>query len=376
MALLLAAVPDRPAPLRALDRRRLALGAPPRLRRVPDLGAVAGDRGGQHVDGRVTAVALDARASRWLVEVEGPAGTSRHAGGALVLTGPGVHRAFPHEPGVAAAGLPLRQQAQRVRPPARGARVRRRRRRRRRERAQLRDVPARLPAPRPLHRLHADAADEPRRELPREPRLLQPRRGRMGARSTCRRGATSSSTPTAASSTRRAWRRSPTTTAAASSPAGSPTSARAEAARGCGSSTSRRRASPAREHEYVVNCTGFDLLAQLRDLFPAPLRARGREPGRGRSGTGRAGTEVRIGRALELEGMEPRLHIPGLGGLSQGPGLRQPRRPRPALQPGAAAAAPGKVLYAGIWRRARVCNINLYRLSKYEVFQSNRGELT
>ena len=47
MALLLAAVHDRPAPLRALDRRRLALGAPPRLRRVPDLGAVAGDRGGR-----------------------------------------------------------------------------------------------------------------------------------------------------------------------------------------------------------------------------------------------------------------------------------------------------------------------------------------
>ena len=34
-----------------------------------------------------------------------------------------------------------------------------------------------------------------------------------------------------------------------------------------------------------------------------------------------AGTEVRIGRALELEGMQPRLHIPGLAGLSQGPGF-------------------------------------------------------
>ena len=30
---------------------------------------------------------------------------------------------------------------------------------------------------------------------------------------------------------------------------------------------------------------------------------------------------MRIGRALELEGMEPRLHIPGLAGLSQGPGF-------------------------------------------------------
>ena len=90
--------------------------------------------------------------------------------------------------------------------------MRRRHRRRRRERAQLRDVPARLPAAGALHDLHADAAAEPRRELPREPRLLQPRRGRMGRARPGAPGATSSSTPTAASSTRRAWRRSPTTT--------------------------------------------------------------------------------------------------------------------------------------------------------------------
>ena len=31
---------------------------------------------------------------RWLVEVEEPAGITRHACGALVLTGPGVHRSF------------------------------------------------------------------------------------------------------------------------------------------------------------------------------------------------------------------------------------------------------------------------------------------
>jgi hypothetical protein len=32
-------------------------------------------------------------------------------------------------------------------------------------------------------------------------------------------------------------------------------------------------------------------------------------------------TEVPIGRGLELEGVRPRLHIPGLGGLRQGPGF-------------------------------------------------------
>jgi mycobactin lysine-N-oxygenase len=73
-------------------------------------------------------------------------------------------------------------------------------------------------------------------------------------------------------------------------------------------------------HDYVVNCTGFDLLEQLRTLFPSAVRAEietrvgalwDRPPGR----------EIPIGRHLELEGMQPRLHIPGLGALSQGPGF-------------------------------------------------------
>jgi mycobactin lysine-N-oxygenase len=73
-------------------------------------------------------------------------------------------------------------------------------------------------------------------------------------------------------------------------------------------------------HDYVVNCTGFDLLEQLRALFPPAVRAEiesrvgalwDRPPGR----------EIAIGRNLELEGMRPRLHIPGLGAFSQGPGF-------------------------------------------------------
>jgi mycobactin lysine-N-oxygenase len=74
------------------------------------------------------------------------------------------------------------------------------------------------------------------------------------------------------------------------------------------------------EHEYVVNCTGFDLLAQLRNLFPEPLRTQV-ESQAGPLWERPAGSEIRIGRALELVGMSPRLHIPGLGGLSQGPGF-------------------------------------------------------
>jgi mycobactin lysine-N-oxygenase len=74
------------------------------------------------------------------------------------------------------------------------------------------------------------------------------------------------------------------------------------------------------EHEYVVNCTGFDLLAQLRTLFPAQARAE-IEARVGRLWDAPAGTEAPIGRNLELLGMEPRLQIPGLAGLGQGPGF-------------------------------------------------------
>src|SRR3954451_2023387 len=55
------------------------------------------------------------------------------------------------------------------------------------------------------------------------------------------------------------------------------------------------------EHDYVVNCTGFDLLAQLRDLFPAAVRARV-EAQAGALWDRPAGVEIPIGRALELEG--------------------------------------------------------------------------
>jgi mycobactin lysine-N-oxygenase len=73
-------------------------------------------------------------------------------------------------------------------------------------------------------------------------------------------------------------------------------------------------------HDYLVNCTGFDLLEQLRGLFPPAVRA---------EIEGRVGglwdrppeAELGIGRFLELQGMHPRLHIPGLAALSQGPGF-------------------------------------------------------
>ncbi|HEV3320461.1 MAG TPA: SidA/IucD/PvdA family monooxygenase [Solirubrobacteraceae bacterium] len=73
-------------------------------------------------------------------------------------------------------------------------------------------------------------------------------------------------------------------------------------------------------HDYVVNCTGFDLLEQLRSLFPPAVRAE-IESRVGGLWDRPPGNEIPIGRNLELEGMRPRLHIPGLGALSQGPGF-------------------------------------------------------
>jgi mycobactin lysine-N-oxygenase len=73
-------------------------------------------------------------------------------------------------------------------------------------------------------------------------------------------------------------------------------------------------------HDYVVNCTGFDLLEQLRSLFPPVVREEiERQVGPLWDRPPQA--EVSIGRHLELDGMDPRLFIPGLSGLSQGPGF-------------------------------------------------------
>jgi mycobactin lysine-N-oxygenase len=73
-------------------------------------------------------------------------------------------------------------------------------------------------------------------------------------------------------------------------------------------------------HDYVVNCTGFDLLEQLRSLFRPAVRAE-IERRVGALWDTPPGSEIAIGRFLELEGMRPRLHIPGLAALSQGPGF-------------------------------------------------------
>jgi len=74
------------------------------------------------------------------------------------------------------------------------------------------------------------------------------------------------------------------------------------------------------EYDYVVNCTGFDLLEQLLGLFDPAVRAH-IEQRVGALWSRRPASEIPIGRNLELVNMRPRLHIPGLGALRQGPGF-------------------------------------------------------
>ena len=138
-------------------------GAPPILHR--EYGTYLGwvleraSAGVTTVRGRVVAVELDAGREHWEVEVEGgeDAGPRRLAGRALLLTGPGVHRAFPHDP--AAEPRVLHCDSRRgefARLPEEAGR--RGDRRRRRERALGPGLPAR-DAPRGAgHPLHPDPA--------------------------------------------------------------------------------------------------------------------------------------------------------------------------------------------------------------------------
>jgi mycobactin lysine-N-oxygenase len=73
------------------------------------------------------------------------------------------------------------------------------------------------------------------------------------------------------------------------------------------------------EHDYVINCTGYDPLEQLRLLLVQDARTEvERQVGPLWGGVADA---TAIGRSLELEGMHPRVHLPGLAALSQGPGF-------------------------------------------------------
>ncbi len=74
------------------------------------------------------------------------------------------------------------------------------------------------------------------------------------------------------------------------------------------------------EHDYLINSTGFDLLEQLRILCAPDTRAE-IERRVGPVWDRPPETELAFGRFLELEGLTPRMQLPGLAALSQGPGF-------------------------------------------------------
>jgi mycobactin lysine-N-oxygenase len=271
------------------------------------------------VDGRVVEVSLAEDGERWLVEVEGGAGAGRHEGGALVLTGPGVHRAFPHEPSVAGRVFHCdSRRSEFSRLPAdracdvavvgggesalscvmflRGLRPL----------ARFTIYTPMLPMSRGESFLENRVFSNPD-EVEWQALDLQTRRDFVKHSD---RGVFDPPSLAAIAYDDRCRFVTGRVTDVGAPGSGEGVRLRYEAPGGA------TRA----EHEYVVNCTGFDLLAQLRQLFAPPVRDEV-ERRAGPLWELPAAGEVRIGRALELVGMSPRLHIPGLGGLGQGPGF-------------------------------------------------------
>lgn len=270
------------------------------------------------VQGRVTGVTLHAR-KRWEVQVSGPGGPSRHRARALVLTGPGVHRPLPHDPGAEPRIFHCdsrRGEFARI-PPDRDTEV-----------AIVGGGESALSCVAFLRAFRPDARltiYTPGLPMSRGESFLENRvfcdpdevawssldlRTRRDFVKHCDRGVFDP--PTLERIAFDEQCRFVTARVRHISRAGHDGGVRLH----CDSAQG-----PAGErHDYVVNCTGFDLLEQLRDLFGPATRAEIEE---------RVGplwdrppeTEIPIGRNLELEGLSPRLHIPGLGALSQGPGF-------------------------------------------------------
>lgn len=271
-----------------------------------------------HVSGRVTRISLE-DGERWAVDVDEAAGTSRHTARALVLTGPGIHRAFPHEPAIAERVFHCDSR---------------------------RDEFALLPEESACDVAIVGGGESalscmmflrgfrPRSRFTIYTPMLPMSRGESFLENRVFSNPDEVEWTALDQTTRRDFVKHsdrgvfdpPSLAAIAYDDRCRFVTGRVtdvSAARG-GAGVRLRHESPegvlGPEHDYVVNCTGFDLLAQLRSLFPAETRAE-IEDRVGQLWDMPAGTEVPIGRHLELRGMVPRLQIPGLAGLSQGPGF-------------------------------------------------------
>lgn len=304
--------------------------------------------GVSHVRGRVTQVSLLEQEQGWEVEVEEADGARRHSCGALVLTGPGVHRSFPHEPGIATKVFHCDSR---------------------------RDEFAQLPEDRSCDVAVVGGGESalscvmflrgfrPKARFTIYTPMLPMSRGESFLENRVFSNPDVVEWTALDQQTRRDFVKHsdrgvfdpPSLSAIAYDDRCTFVTGRATDVSAAAEGRVRLHyASPegetGEEHDYVVNCTGFDLLAQLRGMFSDQVRAEieGRV---GQIWDAPAGTEVPIGRSLELLGMQPRLHIPGLAGLSQGPGfanlgalgLLSNRVLEPLLQ---AAARPSNTSYA------------------------------
>ena len=275
--------------------------------------------GVDHLRGRVTEVSLDGEGECWVVEVEEPSGSSRHGGTALVLTGPGIHRSFPHEPAVASRVFHCDSR---------------------------RDDFARIPDDRQCDVAIVGGGESalsatmflrglrPGCRFTIYTPMLPMSRGESFLENRVFSNPDTVEWGSLDAQTRRDFVKhsdrgvfDPPSLAAiayddrCSFVTGRVTDVGAAAGgEGVRLEYDSPEGSVSREHDYVANCTGFDLLAQLRTLFPAAVREE-IERQVGPLWDQAAGTEVPIGRYLELRGMRPRLQIPGLAGLSQGPGF-------------------------------------------------------
>lgn len=269
--------------------------------------------------GRVTRVSLDEVGERWVVDVEEEDGSSRHTCGALVLTGPGIHRAFPHEPAVAPRVFHCdNKRSEFERLPSeescdiavvgggesalscvmflRGLRPR----------SRYTIYTPMLPMSRGESFLENRVFSRPD-DVEWESLDLETRRDFIKHSD---RGVFDPPSLEAIGYDDRCKFVTGRVTDVGTASRDDAVRVEYESPEGAAGS----------EHDYVVNCTGFDLLAQLRTLFPDQVREE-IERRVGGLWDRPSKAEIPIGRHLELKGMTPRLHIPGLAGLSQGPGF-------------------------------------------------------
>jgi mycobactin lysine-N-oxygenase len=274
--------------------------------------------GVNHVRGRVAEISLDEPGEQWLVEVEEAGGRRRHSAGALVLTGPGIHRAFPHEPSISSRLFHCDSR---------------------------RDEFAQLPADRRCDVAVVGGGESalsctmflrgfrPLARCTIYTPMLPMSRGESFLENRVFSDPDAVEWEALDQQTRRDFVKhsdrgvfDPPSLAAIAydDRCRFATGRVTDVGAGDGGAVRVEYVSPegpkSEEHDFVVNCTGFDLLAQLRTLFPDRVRTEIEERV-GRLWDTPAGTEVPIGRNLELRGMEPRLQIPGLAGLGQGPGF-------------------------------------------------------